>query len=345
MDTDLTFILDQSVGNLYWKDLKGKYKGANQTFLEMIGLNSILGKSDRDLFLDLMGEEKIKLIETIDQRIMTTGIEETLEEEGINKKGNKAYYFTKKIPLRDKAGKIIGLMGTSLDIPKEKQADIAYDEFLKNISHDITTPFCGLYSIAEILTQNERLDPETRELADYIKISADALLTFLKQALEINHLNAKCIEISEFNIREIVEEIYNLLLAEIKRKNLTVNIDCPNNLVQSDYFRISRILMNLMGNAVKFTEQGFIHVHISITPHFTITVQDSGIGIPKEQTDVIFQKFTKLKSSYQSNVFTGSGMGLYLTKQMVEELGGHIQVKSHLGKGSIFTCIFSKKSL
>ncbi len=99
MDTNFSFILDQSVGNLYWKDLLGKYKGANQAFLKMIGLKSIgdiVGKSDRDLFLAYMGEEKVQIIEAIDQRIMSTGIEETLEEEGVSNEGKKAYYLTKK---------------------------------------------------------------------------------------------------------------------------------------------------------------------------------------------------------------------------------------------------------
>lgn len=343
MDTDLRFILDQSVGNLYWKDLAGKYKGANLNFLKVTGLKSIdkiLGKSDRDLFLPRMGEEKILIIEATDRRIMETGVEETLEEEGINKEGKKAYYLTKKIPLKNGQG-ITGIMGTSIDITKEKNADIAYDEFLKNISHDILTPFCGLYSMSEMLAGNAQLDADTREFANYIKISANALLSFLKQVLEINTLRSKKMETNEFNIAELAEEVYNLMLAEIKRKNLICHIDCPRDIVYIDRFRISRILINLVGNAVKFTPPGgTIRIKITTAPEFTITVQDTGIGIPEDKFEIIFKKFTKIKPSYESDVFTGSGIGLYLTKQMVKELGGKIYVNSCLGEGSIFTCVF-----
>src|SRR5476649_1542873 len=112
-------IISKSVGNLYWKDTKGRYWGCNNEFAEMIGFSSpeeIIGKTDRDLFLYSLGEDKLNQLIIHDQEIMREDSEKTIEEIGVDKKKQIAYYITRKSPLKDKKGQIIGLIGTSINV-------------------------------------------------------------------------------------------------------------------------------------------------------------------------------------------------------------------------------------
>lgn len=336
---EMKFILKNTVGNLYWKDREGKYLGCNQAYSTMIGFKSsddIVGKSDRSLFLDVLDESKIKIIEETDQRIMRSMVEETLEEEGIDKSGKTAFYITKKIPIRDENGKVTGIMGTSIDITKEKKAELAYRSFLENMAHDIRTPFSGIYSVLEILCSNKEFSQETKELIEMAKESSESLLKLLNEVLDVISLGSQPVSIQYFNIRAIVSDVINLMLTEIKRKGLEINVECPVALVASDRFRISRILMNLVGNAIKFTEKGKISIEIHTKPNLEIKVSDTGIGIQEDKLDVIFEKFTKLTPSFKKGEFVGVGAGLYISKVMAKELGGDIVVESQINKGSTF---------
>lgn len=261
---DITFILNNTVGNLYWKDREGKYLGCNQAYSDMVGLKSpkdIIGKSDRDLFSKVMSDARLKIIEATDQRIMLSGTEETLEEEGVDKYGKVAFYVTKKIPLREDEH-TIGIMGTSVDITKEKKAELAHRTFLENMAHDIRTPFSGIYSVLELLCHSQEFSGETKELIEIAKKASESLLRLLNEILDVITVGSQPVDITYFNIQPVVKDVIDLMLAEIKRKGLEIEVECPVALVASDKFRISRILMNLVGNAVKFTDKGKISVKV-----------------------------------------------------------------------------------
>jgi PAS domain S-box-containing protein len=158
------YIINQTVGNLYWKDIKGRYLGCNKSYSDMIGLSSpeeIVGKTDRDFFLGSLGEEKLKLIIDVDREIIRTGKAKTIEETGVNSKYEITYYITYKIPLTNKNGKIFGIIGTSIDITERKkveeelriskekaeEANRAKMEFLSNAVGEISKPFERLQKI------------------------------------------------------------------------------------------------------------------------------------------------------------------------------------------------------
>jgi len=337
------FIISQTVGNLYWKDREGRYLGCNETFSKMIGLPSpedIIGKSDRDLFLDNLGEEKLKAIVDLDQCVIQFEAEQTIEETGIDKNGKIAYYLTRKVPLKDETGNVIGLIGTSIDITKQKQAEAVKAEFLKNMSHDIRTPLVGIYTLARMLYDDEP-DPKRREmLADMVQ-SSDRLTALLNQVLEMLNLNSYSVQNTEFNISDLIEENIGLLLAAMKAKNLSFSLKNQDGMVKADKVRLNRVLTNLLSNAVKFTpEGGKIHIAVeSISPFLQIDIEDTGIGIPQDKLETIFEKFTKLAPSHTQQRFSGSGIGLFIAKQFVLELGGEIMVTSQLDQGSKFSVI------
>lgn len=333
------YIIRHTTGNVYWKDKKGRYLGCNDAYAEMIGLYSpgdIVGKTDRELFQDKLGEEQLAVIVDIDQTVMTQGAERTLEEIGVDKYGRLAMYMTKKVPMRDSSNSVIGLVGTSLDITKQRQAEIAKLEFLRNMSHDIMTPFTGILGISSVLYEEEN-DPDKKVHLKYLIQSSDRLLQLFKQILEVAELGGRQLKLEQFNIEEIITETVEMVSASANHKGLSLQIECPNVVITSDKLRVARILLNLLGNAVKFTETGFVRVCVTYSPHLTISVEDTGPGIPADKLDVIFEKFRKLTESGKHRNFMGSGIGLYIAKQFALELGGDISVESVVGKGSKFT--------
>jgi two-component system, OmpR family, aerobic respiration control sensor histidine kinase ArcB len=133
------FIINQAIGNLYWKNKQGRYLGCNNAFARLLGLsspNEIIGKTDRDLFLKTLGEEQLKAIIYLDHLIMTTGREKTVEETVHNPHGEVTYQITRKVPLYDKQKKIIGIAGTSIDITKTKLAEMVKKEFLDRMARE-----------------------------------------------------------------------------------------------------------------------------------------------------------------------------------------------------------------
>lgn len=340
------YIIRHTTGNVYWKDLEGRYLGCNDAYAELIGFSSpteIIGKTDYELFQNTLGEEKLKKIIDLDQTVMSMGEEKTLEEIGVDTEGQLAVYMTKKVPMRNSANRIIGLIGTSLDITKQRQAEIAKLEFLRNMSHDIMTPFTGILGLSRALYEDET-DDEKKLSLNYIIQSSDRLLHLFKQILEVAELGGRQLVLEEFNIQDVVRETVEMALVSAKFKNLSVEINCPNQIIKSDKLRIARIILNLLVNAIKFTEVGGIVVNVLCDPYLKISVKDTGIGIPADKLEIIFEKFRKLTESGKHSNFTGSGIGLYIAKQFAIDLGGNIHVESEVGNGSTFT-FYAKKKL
>ena len=332
------FIISHTAGNLYWKDLEGRYLGCNESFAQLLNLNSpldIIGKNDYDFFLD---ESNVKNIIETDRTVMLADAEITLEEIGTGSDGGLATYLTKKTPLKDKNNKVMGIVGTSIDITKQKQAQAAKAEFLRNMSHDIRTPLVGIYSLAKLL-YDEEIDPQKKESIADIFQSAERLTALLNQVLEIAKFGNYSVHYSEFIIDNLIYESVGLMFAATKSKNISLTFKSENQLIKSDRLRISKILLNILGNAVKFTPNGGkIHLEVETTaPFLKINIEDTGMGISADKLDFIFEQFTKLTASHAFQHFSGSGIGLYIAKQYVTELGGEITVKSQLEKGSIFS--------
>ncbi len=217
-------------------------------------------------------------------------------------------------------------------------------EFLANMSHEIRTPMNGVLGMLE-LTLNDPLDKPQRKRLTIAKNSADALLVLLNDILDLSKIEAGKInlEIIDFNLKKLLKEVVSLLEPRANEKGITLSYTFKSNEnkhFKGDPTRIRQIIINLLGNAIKFTDNGSVEIEISVIQQqdtlLQCKVKDSGIGISEEAQQRIFNYFTQADASTTRN-YGGTGLGLALSQRLVNEMGGEMKVISELGKGSIFS--------
>lgn len=228
---------------------------------------------------------------------------------------------------------------------KAEIADRAKSEFLANMSHEIRTPMNGVLGMAELLARTE-LDTRQRTFTDIIAKSGAALLTIINDILDFSKIDAGqlTLEAEPFDLRETIEDVATLISGRAAEKDieLIVRIDpsLPTRVI-GDTGRMRQIITNLAGNAIKFTEAG--HVLIEVTGVATgegfidlsLRVRDTGIGIPAEKLDAVFDKFSQVDAS-STRRHEGTGLGLAITSRLVDLMGGRISATSRIGEGSVF---------
>jgi len=230
-------------------------------------------------------------------------------------------------------------------------ANLAKSHFLANMSHEIRTPMNGVIGMSDLLFESS-LSKEQREYCRTIKKSSEALLVVLNDILDFSKIEAGKMEIESIpcNIHNIVDSIGQLFATRRDVHGLNIHIKYESGApewVSGDPARIRQILSNLMGNAIKFTKEGDIVLAVKVlekSQHnvlFEFSIQDTGIGIAEDKLCFIFDKFTQADAS-TTRRFGGTGLGLTITKQLVDMMGGEIHIESELGKGSnvIFTLPF-----
>ncbi len=234
---------------------------------------------------------------------------------------------------------------------KANEANQLKSEFLANISHEIRTPLNSVIGFSELLHQTET-DSIQSQYITAIESSGKTLLRLINDILDLSKIEAGKMQIHNepINIKSIMQELKQMFQPQIERKGLALNVNIDKQMpkvIEMDETRIRQILINLIGNAVKFTNKGSISITIKVCNKkenmfdARISIQDTGRGIEKDQLDNIFKSFQQNKNQ-TPNKYGGTGLGLAITKRLINMLNGEIKVKSKLGKGSTFSIYLRK---
>ena len=355
----LRTLIDNIPDHIYLKNKESRFLLCNLAMAQRFGAASpaeVVGRTD----LDFLPKEIADRFLFDEREMIRSGLALLNHEESrVDERGERNWTLTTKVPLRDKAGKVIGLVGIGRDITARKRAleemkiaqqaaeaaSHAKSEFVANMSHEIRTPLNGIIGMTE-LTLDTDLTKEQTENLEAVKLSADALLNVVNDILDFSKIEAGKLDLDEidFNLPEVVEQAIHSVALRAGQKNLellyNVNPDVPHQ-VRGDPARLRQVVLNLLGNAIKFTNDGEVELRIEkeaiLDSHGLLhfQVRDTGIGIAAEKQASIFDPFSQADGS-TTRRYGGTGLGLTISRRLVKMMGGTIWIESKEGNGSTF---------
>jgi PAS domain S-box-containing protein len=355
----LRALIDNVPDYMYVKDTDCRFLLANMSVARQMGAREpkeLLGKTDFDFY----PRDLATVFFEDEQKVIRTGHAEiNREESGMDPQGSLSHVLTTQVPLRGKKGEVIGLVGIGHDIThlKKIQAEMqrarevaeaasrAKSEFLANMSHEIRTPLNGIMGMTDLALETD-LGREQREYLETVKVSADSLLNVINDILDFSKIEAGKIDLEsvDFDVRDSLESALKTLAVRADEKGLELLCEVAPEVpevARGDITRVRQVLLNLVGNAIKFTNEGEVAVRVrqqsreehDLVLHFTVS--DTGIGIPKNKRELIFDPFTQADTS-TTRKYGGTGLGLTISNRLVQMMGGQIWVESEEGRGSQF---------
>lgn len=355
-------------GNVYWFDRHCIAHGCNKNVLDMFGFKSIA--EFKGLTFEEMGgianwtAQATQSFKQDSLEVVATGTPKlNIEEPPIpHSDGRMIYFLTHRVPIFDYAGKVVGVVGISIDITERKKmeeelkiakeraeaANQAKTEFLAIVSHELRIPLTGILGMARLMDEEKKFPKAYRGKVKDIARSGEHLLSLINDLLDLAKLEAGKMElhIEPVDMRKQIEQIATMLTPQAKQKKIEFLVDYESdapNLVIADARAIRQVLLNLAGNALKFTDKGYVRIRVKAThktkthANLVFSVEDTGVGIPKDKLQTVFERFTQVDTT-TARRYGGTGLGLTISREYLQLMDGKIDVQSTLGKGSKFIC-------
>ncbi len=337
-------------------DLDEKIQYANQSFCQMSGYQQrdLVGRKAIEMFADAHQQEM--LIEKTKQR--QRELSDMYELQVKNKKGEEKWWMVSGAPNYNDEGQLIGSIGIHLDITEQKklsrdlklaiskaeEASRAKEAFLANMSHEIRTPLNGIIGMIRELS-HEQLTLKQKKFVKNASMGSQHLLSILNNVLDISKIEAGELTLEQypFNLGSTLKEVKQIMNSSAREKGLFIGLsthEIKKYTYRGDAFRIRQALLNLVGNAIKFTQTGGVFIECKVTEtgadahQIEITVEDTGIGMDKEFQGNLFKKFSQEDSSI-SRKHGGTGLGMAITHELIQLMGGVIEVKSVKNQGTV----------
>ncbi|MDY6900246.1 MAG: ATP-binding protein, partial [Cyanobacteriota bacterium] len=373
-EQQLRAILDNTASIIFVKDIEGRYLLVNKQYLTLFNLveSQVIGKTDYDLFYEELADK----LRGNDKQVLTAKI--ALEfEEAVPVQDNLFTYLSIKAPLVDSDGVVYGICGISSDITNLLQANTkleqqsqeltrakqnaeaanhAKSEFLARMTHELRTPLNAILGFTQILNRQRNLQSQQKQYLDTILRSGQHLLALINDILDLSKIEAGMAElhITSFDLYRLLDGIESMLYLKARSKKLQLIFELDPGIpqyIQTDENKLRQVLINILGNAIKFTDSGSVKLRVGILEaeeasednsapycsiqHLTFKIADTGKGISSQELEHIFDAFVQSNPTYQ--VEDGTGLGLSICQRFVQLMGGDINLESTLQKGTTVT--------